>query len=212
MPISFNPIHLAYAVMVIGIIFCFVASRNLNKDMRKEVDSFALPFVRLSNYICPTPPDKGIQVEQLGGGRVRVLPPEQQSETIRNVMRRANKEKSVKLFADMVEAADSVVRQAGINRTKKSQFAQPVNEILHMTHTFLVGCENPATIDTEEKREQFDSFLMKQVDHRMVLLRRIRGGTANEYRELNKVYAREMEAREKEEEQARRGKGKKGKK
>lgn len=208
MSISFNPVHLAYAVMIIGVIFCFVASRNQNKDIRKAVDAFALPFVRLSNYISPTPPAEGLRVAQTGDGKVRVLPPEQQPENICNVMRRANKDKSVKLFADMVEAADEVAQQAGINRTRKSQFAQPVHDILHMTHTFLVGCEDPATIDTEEKKKQFDSFLMEQVDHRMVLLHRIRGITADEYRELNKVYAKEMEAREQAEQKARRGKKK----
>lgn len=205
--LAFNPIHLAYGVMIIGVVFCYVMSRNQNKDMRKAVDEFALPFVRLSNYISPAPPAKGLTVEELGEGRVRPLPAEQQSGAMRAVMKRANEEESVKLFAQMVEAADEIVRQAGINRTKKSQFAQPVNEILNMTHTFLVGCENPATIDTEEKKAQFDSFLLEQVKHRMVLLHRIRGGTAEEYRELNRQYAREMEEQERQEIEAKRKRG-----
>ena len=118
-------------------------------------------------------------------------------------------EESVKLFASMVEAADEVTRQAGINRTRKTQFVQPVEELLQLTHTFLVGCENPDTIDTEEKQRQFDSFLMDQVKHRMVLLRRIRGITAEEYRDLNRVYAKEMEAEEQKEQEERRTRGRK---
>ena len=207
--LSFNPIHLAYGVMIVGVIFCYVMSRNQNKDMRKAVDSFALPFVRLSNYISPEPPPKGVAVEKLENGKVRVLPLQQQSGTIRAVMKRANEEESVKLFASMVEAADEVTRQAGINRTRKAQFAQPVEELLQLTHTFLVGCENPDTIDTEEKQRQFDSFLMDQVKHRMVLLRRIRGITAEEYRDLNRVYAKEMEAEEQKEQEERRTRGRK---
>lgn len=203
--LSFNPIHLAYGVMIIGIIFCFVASRNLNKDMRKAVDEFALPFVRLSNYISPTPPAGGLLVEELGNGRVRALPVEEQPEGMRVIIKRANADKSVKLFEELVTAADEVGRQAGINRTKKTQFAQPIDGLLQMTHTFLAGCEDLSTIDTVEKKKQFDSYLLEQVDHRMTLLCRIRGITGDEYRKYNKVYAAEMEAREKAEEEARRG-------
>ena len=62
-----------------------------------------------------------------------------------------------------------------------------------MTHTFLTGCENLAVLDTESKLEEFNSFLNDQVQHRMTLLRLINGSLADEYRELNKVYAAEME-------------------
>ena len=67
-----------------------------------------------------------------------------------------------------------------------------------MTHTFLTGCENLASIDTESKLEEFNSFLNEQVPHRMTLLRLISGSLADEYRELNKVYAVEMEQIERE--------------
>ena len=53
---AFNPIHLAYAVMMVGVIFSFVLSKNVKKDMRGSSDDFAIPFVKLSNYICSTPP------------------------------------------------------------------------------------------------------------------------------------------------------------
>lgn len=198
--LSFNPIQLAYGVMIVGMVLCFVLSRNFKKDMRKESDKFALPFAKLSNYICPNTLPVGLSVEELGGGKVRVLPLEEQSEQLRFVIKRANANKSVKLFAEMVSAADEVTKMAGINRTRKSQFSDPINEILHMTHTFLVGCENLGTIDTVEKKEQFDSFIQRQVEHRMVLLRRISGATAEEYRKLNRNYAEEMEAIEKQQE------------
>ena len=205
---SFNPIHLAYAVMMIGIIFSFVLSKNVKKDMRGASDDFAIPFVKLSNHICPTPPSKGLLVEELGNGKVRPLPVEEQSGTIRAVMRRANEQVSVDLFARMVSAADEVEKLAGINRTRKSQFSQPINEILLMTHTFLNGCENPSTIDTLEKKRQFDSFLMNQLEHRMVLLKRISGRKADEYRDLNHIYAKDMERLEREEFEAKKNRNK----
>ena len=105
----------------------------------------------------------------------------------------------MKLFAEMEDAADEVKRLAGINRTRKAQFADPVEEILLLTHTFLTGCEDVRRMDTTEKVEQFESFLQEQVKYRMILLRRISGGSAEEYRELNRVYAREMEMLEKKE-------------
>ena len=196
---GFSGIHLAYGVMVIGIIFCFVISRNQKKEMRKAVDAFAFPFVRISNYISPTVPENHLAVEKQENGVIRVLPPEQQPGAIRAIMKRANEETPVKLFAEMADAADEVKRLAGINRTRKAQFADPVEEILLLTHTFLTGCEDVRRMDTTEKVEQFESFLQKQVKYRMILLRRISGGSAEEYRELNRVYAREMEMLEKKE-------------
>ena len=196
---GFSGIHLAYGVMVIGIIFCFVISRNQKKEMRKAVDAFAFPFVRISNYISPTAPENHLAVEKQENGVIRVLPPEQQPGAIRAIMKRANEETPVKLFAEMADAADEVKRLAGINRTRKAQFADPVEEILLLTHTFLTGCEDVRRMDTTEKVEQFESFLQEQVKCRMILLRRISGGSAEEYRELNRVYAREMEMLEKKE-------------
>lgn len=196
---GFSGIHLAYGVMVIGIIFCFVISQNQKKEMRKAVDAFAFPFVRISNYISPTVPENHLAVEKQENGVIRVLPPEQQPGAIRAIMKRANEETPVKLFAEMADAADEVKRLAGINRTRKAQFADPVEEILLLTHTFLTGCEDVRRMDTTEKVEQFESFLQKQVKYRMILLRRISGGSAEEYRELNRVYAREMEMLEKKE-------------
>lgn len=196
---GFSGIHLAYGVMVIGIIFCFVISRNQKKEMRKAVDAFAFPFVRISNYISPTAPENHLAVEKQENGVIRVLSPEQQPGAIRAIMKRANEETPVKLFAEMADAADEVKRLAGINRTRKAQFADPVEEILLLTHTFLTGCEDVRRMDTTEKVEQFESFLQKQVKYRMILLRRISGGSAEEYRELNRVYAREMEMLEKKE-------------
>ena len=196
---GFSGIHLAYGVMVIGIIFCFVISQNQKKEMRKAVDAFAFPFVRISNYISPTVPENHLAVEKQENGEIRVLPPEQQPGAIRAIMKRANEETPVKLFAEMADAADEVKRLAGINRTRKAQFADPVEEILLLTHTFLTGCEDVRRMDTTEKVEQFESFLQEQVKYRMILLRRISGGSAEEYRELNRVYAREMEMLEKKE-------------
>ena len=163
------------------------------------MDAFAFPFVRISNYISPTVPENHLAVEKQENGVIRVLPPEQQPGAIRAIMKRANEEIPVKLFAEMADAADEVKRLAGINRTRKAQFADPVEEILLLTHTFLTGCEDVRRMDTTEKVEQFESFLQEQVKYRMILLRRISGGSAEKYRELNRVYAREMEMLEKKE-------------
>lgn len=206
---SFNVIHLAYAVMVIGILFCFVLSKRQTKDMRKLSNAFAIPFVKLSNYICPTTLGVELAVEDLGDGKVRALPLDAQPEALRFVIKRANGDKSVRLFAQLTEAADKVTRAAGINRTRKAQFSDPINRILYMTHTFLVGCEDLGRIDTVEKKRDFDSFTHEQVRHRMDLLRQISGDLSDEYRQLNQAYAKEMEAQEQQELEARRARGRK---
>ena len=74
-----------------------------------------------------------------------------------------------------------------------------------MAHTFLVGCESLDTIDTLEKKQAFDSFLLEQPKHRMMLLKRISGAKGDEFRKLNRNYAAQMEQMEAEELAARRG-------
>ena len=168
------------------------------KQLRLYADAFAIPFVKLSNYIAPQKPASSLLTEKTESGDIRPLPAEEQSKEMREIIKRAGNTKAVKLFRKMVEAEDALKTAAGKNRRKCYQFADPVARILYMTHTFLTGCENLAAIDTENKIEEFNSFLNEQVSHRMTLLRLISGSLADEYRELNSVYAAEMEQIERE--------------
>lgn len=192
-------IRLAYIIMIAGIVLCFVFSRNHQRDLRKAANEFAFAFVRLSNFISPKPPKSGLLFEDLPDGRVRVLPAQEQSKAIRAVLERANSPEAVQLFAQLDAAADLVCKRANLNRTQRSQFMEPIDRLLLLTHTFLVGCEDLGSIDTMEKKAAFDSFLMEQPAHRMVLIKRISGDKADEYRELNRRYAQEMEQIEAEE-------------
>lgn len=191
--LQFNPIHLAFAVMIIGVVFTFVLSKQEIKRLRTLADAFAVPFVKLSNYITPQKPISALAIEKSESGEIKPLPIEEQSKEMQGIFKRAGNNKAVKLFRQMVEAEDALKQAAGKNRRKCYQFADPVARILYMTHTFLTGCENLALIDTESKLEEFNGFLHDQVQHRMTLLRLINGSLADEYRELNKVYAAEME-------------------
>lgn len=192
-------IRLAYGVMIVGIILCFVFTRNRQRGLREAANDFAFVFVKLSNYISSRPPKAELLTEALPDGRLRALPVERQPEAIQTIIRRAGSAKSVKLFAQLSSAAETVASRANINRTDKAQFVAPIDELLLLAHTFLVGCENLETIDTPEKKAAFDSFLMEQPKHRMMLLKRITGDAADKYRELNKQYAQEMEQMEAEE-------------
>ena len=196
--LQFNPVHLAFAVMIIGVIFTFVLSKKESKQLRLYADAFAIPFVKLSNYIALQKTASSLLTEKTESGDIRPLPAEEQSKEMREIIKRAGNTKAVKLFRKMVEAEDALKTAAGKNRRKCYQFADPVARILYMTHTFLTGCENLAAIDTENKIEEFNSFLNEQVSHRMTLLRLISGSLADEYRELNSVYAAEMEQIEQE--------------
>lgn len=201
---KFNVVHLAYAIMMFGMVMCYILGRNQNKDLRKAADTFTFTFVKLSNYISPHTCPMGLAVETLEDGTVRPLPLEQQPETIRSIIKRANADKSVKLFSELVDAEAIVAKKAGMNKVQKRQFKDPIRETLMMTHTFLVGCENLDTIDSAEKKQLFDSFIQEQVKHRYMLLRRISGAQSDEYRKLNKHYAAEMEAMERAELEAKR--------
>ena len=196
--LQFNPIHLAFAVMIIGIVFTFVLSKQEIKRLRTLADAFAIPFVKLSNYIAPQKPISSLLIEKIETGSIKPLSAEEQSKEMQSIFKRAGNNKAVKLFREMVEAENELKKAAGKNRRKCYQFADPVARILYMTHTFLTGCENLTLIDTENKLEEFNSFLNEQVQHRMTLLRLINGSLADEYRELNKVYAAEMEQIERE--------------
>ena len=194
--LKFNVVHLAYGIMMFGMIMCYILGRNQNRDIRKAADDFVFAFAKLSNYVSPHTCPVGLEVEELEGGSVRPLPLEQQPEVIRSIVKRANAEKSVKLFAELVEAEAIVAKKAGMNKVQKRQFKTPIYETLMMTHTFLVGCENLDTVNTPERKRQFDSFIQEQVKHRYMLLSRISGAKSDEYQKLNKHYADELEAME----------------
>ena len=196
--LQFNPIHFAFAVMIIGIVFTFVLSKKEIKRLRTLADAFAIPFVKLSNYVMPQKTVSVLLIEKTETGNIKPLPIEEQSKEMQDIIKRAGNNKAVKLFQEMVEAEDTLKKAAGKNRRKCYQFADPVARILYMTHTFLTGCENLAVINTENKLEEFNGFLHEQVQHRMTLLRLINGSLADEYRQLNKVYAAEMEQIEQE--------------
>lgn len=189
---QFNPVHFAFAVMIVGVVFTFVLSKREIKKLRSLADAFAVPFVKLSNYIAPRSPVNVLLTETTAGA-VTVLPLQKQSKEMRGIFKRAGNTAAVRLFHEMVEAEDALRKAAGRNRRKCYQFADPVTRILYMTHTFLTGCENPVTIDTEDKLEAFNSFLNEQVRHRMTLLRLISGSLSDEYRTLNEAYGAEME-------------------
>ena len=196
--LQFNPVHLAFAVMIIGVIFTFVLSKKEIKQLRSLADSFAIPFVKLSNYIAPQKPANSLLIEKTESGDIKPLSTEEQSKEMREIIKRAGNNKAVKLFREMVEAEDALKKAAGKNRRKCYQFADPIAHILYMTHTFLTGCENLTSINTAGKLEEFNDFLNEQVQHRMTLLRLISGSLADEYRTLNTVYAAEMEQIERE--------------
>ena len=211
MAIQINPVRVAYAVMIIGVVFTFLFTRQKGTDLRKVSNEFVFPFVELSNYICPKVPEKHLLYKEKDG-KVIPLPMEEQPGEIRGIMTRANEDKPVELFAKMVDSSNKLDEEAGINRTNKTQFADPIRETLLMTQVFLQGCENPSTIDTKAKLEQFESFLYEQVKHRMMLMRRISGDEAEHYRQMNTLYSREMEEIEREEMEKKTRSGKKAKK
>ena len=202
-------IRMAYGVMIVGIILCFVFSRNHEKDVRKAATQFAFAFAKLSNFISPKPPKEGLLAQELPGGGVRALPLEEQPEAIRRIVERANASQSVNLFAELDAAAALVSQRVSANRTHKTQFQAPIDRLLLLAQTFLRGCEDLSYIDSQERKEAFDSFLMEQPEHRMVLIKRISGESAEEYRKLNKRYADAMERIEAEELEAKQKGGKK---
>ncbi len=197
-------IRLAYGIMIVGAILCFAFSKNHQRDLRRAANEFALAFVKLSNFVCPKPPREGLRVRALPGGGVEALPLAEQPEGIRRLAERANAPEAVELFAQADAAAALVSRRSSFNRTQRAQFQEPVDRLLLLAQTFLRGCENLGTVNTEQRRADFDSFLFEQPQHRMVLIKRITGDLADEYRSLNKRYAAEMERIEAEEQEARR--------
>ena len=192
-----NPVHLAYGVMVVGIVFTFIFSRRKKGDLRTVTAGFVIPFVQLSNYICPRVPKSHLQVKELEDGKVQALPKEQQPGEIRAMLQRANEDTSVKLFAKLAEEAAKVQDKAGIDRKEKTHFAEPVDEMLQLTHNFVLCCEDLTRLDSKEKLKQFESYIYEQPKHRYMLMKRLPGSMNDKYSQLNTEYGDEMEELEK---------------
>lgn len=192
-----NPVHLAYGVMVVGIVFTFIFSRRKKGDLRTVSAGFVIPFVQLSNYICPRVPKSHLQVKKLENGKIMALPKEQQPGEIRAMLQRANEDTSVKLFAKLAEGAAKVQDKAGIDRKEKAHFAEPIEEMLQLTHNFVLCCEDLTRLDSKEKLEQFESYIYEQPKHRYMLMKRLPGTMNDKYSQLNTEYGDEMEELEK---------------
>ena len=93
--LQFNPIHLAFAVMIIGVVFTFVLSKQEIKRLRTLTDAFAIPFVKLSNYIAPQKPVSVLVIEKLESGGIKPLPTEEQSREMQGIFKRAGNNKTV---------------------------------------------------------------------------------------------------------------------
>ena len=158
---------------------------------------FVIPFVQLSNYICPRVPKSHLQVKKLENGKIMALPKEQQPGEIRAMLQRANEDTSVKLFAKLAEGAAKVQDKAGIDRKEKAHFAEPIEEMLQLTHNFVLCCEDLTRLDSKEKLEQFESYIYEQPKHRYMLMKRLPGTMNDKYSQLNTEYGDEMEELEK---------------
>ena len=198
--IQFNPIALAYVVMIIGVIFAAIWARKKTREIRLLCNGFAGEFARLSNLIIGGKRDVHLRWHEVKGGGIR--PDEKQSEKLEGMKARALSQESVDTYAKMLDYAEKIEDRTHLNRKERAQFNDPIDAIYKMTYTFLNGCKDPATIDTKEKAAQFDSFINEQVKHRMTLLKRISGDFSNEYSDLNEYYREEMIAWEKAEREA----------
>jgi len=192
--------------MLVGMIFTFVASRKQGKNIRKAVDAFAIPFAKLANYMIPVPSREKLLTEKTANGEIHILPLEQQPENVKTAFSLVNNNMPVRLYNEMLTACSEVDNLAGINRTRKRQFSQPINEYLSITHIFLTGCENPNNLDTEEKVEKFNSYLTNQAKYRYEIMKRISAESGDDYRSANKKYQTELEELEKEEREKKRNK------
>jgi hypothetical protein len=108
------------------------------------------------------------------------------------------------MFSELTDAYEELEKEVGHHRTYRSQFCDPLYSLLELTHTFLEGCEDLSRINTREKLKAFESYLFEQPKHRMVLIKRIPGSMADEYRDLNQAYQTEMEEIERAEQEAKR--------
>ena len=153
----------------------------------------------MSNHISPGPPGAGLSFRKTGPDRIEVLSADAQPREMRAIIQRANDKESVRLFAALTKAAERLDAECGRDRTNRSQFYEPLREILEDAHAFLTGCEDLSRIDTREKQKRFERFLFDQVHYRMVLLRRISGARAEDYRKANAEYAAQMEEQERKE-------------
>ncbi|MPM01117.1 hypothetical protein SDC9_47355 [bioreactor metagenome] len=180
-------IRIGYGVMAAAIIICFVFSRRNVKELRFKVDAFAEAFLKFSNYISPDPPRRKLAVRRSGGG-VAPLPLEQQPEEIRCILSRGRSEQAEKEYLKMEEAASAVKRHCRRNRRLNIQFTQPVEKLFFLAYTFHSGALDLNSIDDENKENAFRSFLEDQLEHRMVLLKRISREFNDKFLALNKRY------------------------
>ncbi|WP_459129732.1 hypothetical protein [Guggenheimella bovis] len=194
-----NPVQIAYVVMIAGMVFTYLFIKKNNRDLREGADEFAFAFIELTNYLMPERVKQGLSVRTDASGKLEPVRLENQSEMIRAIIERARTVKAEACYMKMYQASENIDQLTKRSKRNQTDFSDPIYQILVDTQTFLSHCEDLTTIRSKKEKKEFDSFLFGQVDYRMILLKRISGKRAEEYRKVNSKYIEEMSQIEKKE-------------
>ncbi len=192
-------IRIGYAVMAGAIIVVFILSKRGEKELRFKVDRFAAAFLGLSNYVSPAPPRRKLAVRR-SGSKVEPLPLQQQPEELRFILGRGRTGQTEELCREMESAAVDIKWHSRRNRRLREQFSEPVEKLYYLAHTFQSASLELNAIDDTNKENAFNSFLEDQLQHRMLLLRRISREFNAEFLGLNRKY--DLESAERAEKEA----------
>ncbi|WMJ82798.1 hypothetical protein ACS3UN_01850 [Oscillospiraceae bacterium LTW-04] len=176
---------IAFVVMVAAMVLSYLFTRKRQRDLRLACNRFAFAFIKISNFVAPQGNVCKIRYKHKANGEISVQPIEQQCNQLKEILGDIKKEQVDSWYDEAQQALLDIIRLCGNNQALCRDYRDPVQRLFNILRTFLVGCENLQNIDTQQKADDFDSFLCEQLSHRKELHKRISWDGAEEFSKLN---------------------------
>lgn len=152
---------LAYGMMLILIVVAFVVINQAHQKIRRICDPFGIAFAEAANHAL-----SGLRckpaTETLEDGTVRMLPFEQQSPEMQEVLRRGCDAYVRERHETMQTALRQVLEVTRSNSRQNKFYFGVLNEIYRVNLLFYNGCRDLSTLADEDDRKEFGLYIDNQ--------------------------------------------------
>ena len=152
---------LAYGMMMVLIVIAFIVINQAHQKIRRMCDPFGIAFAEAANHTLSGLSCKPA-TETLADGAVRMLPFEQQSPEMQEVLRRGCDAYVRERHETMQNALRQVLEATKANSRQNKFYFGVLNEIYRVNQLFFNGCHDLSTLADEDDRTEFGLYIDNQ--------------------------------------------------
>lgn len=151
----------AYGLMLVLIVIAFIVINQAHQKIRRLCDPFGIAFAEAANHALSGLRCK-LARETLEDGSVRLLPPEQQSPEMQEVLRRGCDAYVRERHETMQAALQQILEATKSNGRQNKFYFGVLNEIYRVNLLFYNGCHDLSTLADEDDRKEFGLYIDNQ--------------------------------------------------